>query len=817
MLVLVVSSYLLFQNVYTTFKALRPAKPSRRSKNGVDPTVKAKQARKRELKGMLACWIVWSCWTSAEAIADRTISVLTPFYNEIKMFLVLFLIVGRATMAEAILLHVIRPIVKPYYVSLDSCVEVFTSAADFAVLLFTAPLVWLKLVTHQAWAFLQKTFSGSLPRPGGHTASASDPDEALNEPEATSTKAEEKPDPRQRFIPKTRAYAQQESDAEDVFYGNRRDDPPPYGLPMGISDPLERDYPPVFTRHGTSRSRPEAAQGGRSYGIDHHPYGGDSSSVTSVSYRQESEVGGPTYGFSPDAQVVTNGAGDLVPDTNPDIPSFVLPSPEQPPTSVPAAPAVPSYLQPRTRASRANLNPSRQRVDSYVDRPNPRASKFMEGERGMTFADKPKEAKGFTPEVGGYTSPPANSPPTGPTPPYSNPYGTRGRTGYPPRAYTPAEESDGGSRSDAIQGWRQRSAIPPDSKHKRAPSAGPGGSSYPYQAASTPYSPQAPSAVLSFPSPQIPPAFPAPSIAPSLTPSQSVSNVFPRPQPGYRPPSVGPEGRPPTAVSRPPTTTPSHPPTSTTGMGLPRRQRSTRELRAQVWDPKEDNSAAEADRLREEERLAIEKKEAERVAALERQRRKVSVDEDTWGAGEGWNGYRGGGILRGRVAAVRLRDRQRGRALRGVEREKNGSNVGVEEAGKGEEEVEERRKEGAAVDDDGEYTESPSKRRRVDAGGKFVSAGSQEGTPRRRPARTRLPVASGSSGAAPKVVPAKRPAKPAPAPRSRLAGSSAKTRSSLRSSTKAATTTRSTNHAPKAPMTTQTTRYAETVFKTTNP
>ncbi|KAG8742271.1 hypothetical protein FRC10_001758 [Ceratobasidium sp. 414] len=634
MLVLVVSSYLLFQNVYTTFKALKPAKPSRRSKNGADPTVKAKQARKRELKGMLACWIVWSCWTSAEAIADRTISVLTPFYNEIKMFLVLFLILGRATMSEAILLHVIRPLVKPYYVSLDSCVDVFTSAADFAVLLFTAPLVWIKLVTQHAWSTLRKTFSsGSLPRPGGHAVSASDPDEPLNEPEATSTKGEEsKPDPRQRFIPKTRAYAQQESDAEEIMYKNPlRDDPPPYGTPLGISESVERDYPPVFsTRRGTSRPRPEAGLGGRPYGrrmsIDYRPpYAGDSSSVTSVSYRQESEVGGPIYGLSPDTQGVTNGAGDLAPETDPDIPSFTLSSPEHFPASAPAAPAIPSYLQPRTRASRANLNPNRPRVDSYADRPNPRASAFLEGERGMTFADKPKEAKGLTPEIGGHVSPPVNSPPMGPTSQaFGNPYSTRGRPTYPPRSHTPADEGDGGSRADLIQGWRQRSAIPPELKHKRAPSAGPGGSSYPYQAAST-YPPQTPSTAPSFPVPQIP----APSIAPSLTPSQSVSNVFPRPQPGYRPPSTGPDNRPPTAVSRQPTATPSYPPTSTTGMGLPRRQRSTRELRAQVWEPKEDNSAAEAERLREEERLAIEKKEADRVAALERQRRKVSGKQPT--------------------------------------------------------------------------------------------------------------------------------------------------------------------------------------------
>lgn len=76
MLVLVFSSYLLFQNVYTTFKALKPPKPSRKAKNGVDPAVKAKAARKRELKGMLACWIVWVCRIDALVASANSHTVL---------------------------------------------------------------------------------------------------------------------------------------------------------------------------------------------------------------------------------------------------------------------------------------------------------------------------------------------------------------------------------------------------------------------------------------------------------------------------------------------------------------------------------------------------------------------------------------------------------------------------------------------------------------------------------------------------------------------------------------------------------------------
>jgi hypothetical protein len=562
-------------------------------------------------------------------------------------------------MAEPILLHVIRPLIKPYYVPLDLGVSIFTSAADLVVLLFSSPLVWIRLVTSHAWKFLQKTFSSgsaSLPRPGNHAVSASDGDESLNEPntpsestDATKSKTAPEPDPLQRFVPKTRGtFAQPESEDEDIIYKNPlRDEPPPYGVPVNMSLSRERDFPPVFTapRRATSRARQDPSP----YGLDYRPpFMPDTSMASSASYRPDSDIG-TSFALSPNAsQDITHGAGDLAPD--PDVPAFSLSSPEHPPVSVPAAPAIPSYLQPRTRASRANLAPARQRVDSYADRPNPRASEFLKGERGMTFADKPKETKGLTPEVNpSYVSPPPSnygisSPPVTPaTPPISqvNPY-ARGRSGHPARHYAPADDGyesprGPGSTNDFIQGWRQRSAIPVDVKPKRQQSNGPSGYSYqPASSAHVPPTPTfppsiispitAPSIAPSFPVPSVAPSFPVPSIAPSLTPSQSVSNVFPRPQPGYRPPPPV-DNRPLTAVSgRPPTAAPSHPPTSTTGMGLglPRRQRSTRELRAQAWEPKEDNSAAEAERLAEEERRAAEQKEAERQAALERQRRKVS-------------------------------------------------------------------------------------------------------------------------------------------------------------------------------------------------
>lgn len=290
----------------------------------------------------------------------------------------------------------------------------------------------------------------------------------------------------------------------------------------------------------------------------------------------------------------------------------------------------------------------------------------------MTFADKPKETKGLTQDLGvgasyptapspphfGSNSPPYFGPTSPPVLPSSPPVGynsqyPRGRPQPPTRPYAPivpvvddgyeSPRSQAGTTTDFIQGWRQRSAIPVETKPKRQ-------QGYSYQPATGPGMPTpsvAPSVTSpvnslapSFAPPSIAPSFPVPSVAPSLTPSQSISNIFARPTPTYppqpvasyppvasHPPVTSPPHRPPTTgPQRPPSTTPSHPPTATTGMGLglPRRQRSTRELRAQAWEPKEDNSAAEAERLAEEERRAVEQKEAERQAQLERQRRKVS-------------------------------------------------------------------------------------------------------------------------------------------------------------------------------------------------
>lgn len=59
LLVLVLRSYLVFQNVYVTYKTLKIPPPS--SRNGGKPTIRAMAQRKRDMKGCMTIWIVWVC------------------------------------------------------------------------------------------------------------------------------------------------------------------------------------------------------------------------------------------------------------------------------------------------------------------------------------------------------------------------------------------------------------------------------------------------------------------------------------------------------------------------------------------------------------------------------------------------------------------------------------------------------------------------------------------------------------------------------------------------------------------------------------
>ena len=56
-IVLALRCYLVFQNVFITFKTLKSPPPSSRN-NGL-PSVRALTQRKRDMKGCMAIWIVW--------------------------------------------------------------------------------------------------------------------------------------------------------------------------------------------------------------------------------------------------------------------------------------------------------------------------------------------------------------------------------------------------------------------------------------------------------------------------------------------------------------------------------------------------------------------------------------------------------------------------------------------------------------------------------------------------------------------------------------------------------------------------------------
>jgi receptor expression-enhancing protein 5/6 len=57
LVVLALRSYLVFQNVFITFKTLKLPPPS--SRNNGQPSIRALTQRKRDMKGCMAIWIVW--------------------------------------------------------------------------------------------------------------------------------------------------------------------------------------------------------------------------------------------------------------------------------------------------------------------------------------------------------------------------------------------------------------------------------------------------------------------------------------------------------------------------------------------------------------------------------------------------------------------------------------------------------------------------------------------------------------------------------------------------------------------------------------
>ncbi|EIN10487.1 hypothetical protein PUNSTDRAFT_28484, partial [Punctularia strigosozonata HHB-11173 SS5] len=128
---------MLFLNVYDTFKTLKPPALSARTGR---VSVRAASQRKRDMKGVLAIWIVWACFATYERTVDGMIRFFIPFYDEIKSLLILFLIVSRSRGAEPIYLHVIRPLVKPYVVTLDALLDVVHGVGDLLLLAGRIPI-----------------------------------------------------------------------------------------------------------------------------------------------------------------------------------------------------------------------------------------------------------------------------------------------------------------------------------------------------------------------------------------------------------------------------------------------------------------------------------------------------------------------------------------------------------------------------------------------------------------------------------------------------------------------------------------------------
>ncbi|KAA1466517.1 hypothetical protein DENSPDRAFT_748590, partial [Dentipellis sp. KUC8613] len=138
LIVLALRSYLVFQNIYQTFKTLKLPPPSAR--NHGQPSVRAMSQRKRDMKGCMTIWIVWCCLATYETWVEGLVSIFIPFYEEIKSLILVFFIVSRARGAEPIYLHIIRPLLKPYVPALDAILELVHNLGDFALLVASVPL-----------------------------------------------------------------------------------------------------------------------------------------------------------------------------------------------------------------------------------------------------------------------------------------------------------------------------------------------------------------------------------------------------------------------------------------------------------------------------------------------------------------------------------------------------------------------------------------------------------------------------------------------------------------------------------------------------
>ncbi|KAG6861962.1 hypothetical protein C0995_009146 [Termitomyces sp. Mi166 len=130
-------TFMLFLNIYDSYKTLRMPPPS--SRNEGRPSQRALVQRKRDMKGCLAVWIVWVCMITYEGYLEGLVSLFTPFYNEFKSLGLLFLIMTRARGAEPIFLNFIRPLVKPYSPTIDLVLDLVRMFGDILFVILAIP------------------------------------------------------------------------------------------------------------------------------------------------------------------------------------------------------------------------------------------------------------------------------------------------------------------------------------------------------------------------------------------------------------------------------------------------------------------------------------------------------------------------------------------------------------------------------------------------------------------------------------------------------------------------------------------------------
>ncbi|KAK7470109.1 hypothetical protein VKT23_001550 [Stygiomarasmius scandens] len=152
--------FMVFLNVWDTFKTLKdPPSKYRRGPEGefYGPSARAVVQRKRDMKGCLAIWIVWCCFVLYERFIEPFMFI--PFYDEFKSIAILFFILTRARGAEPIFLHVIRPFLRPYNMTIDTSLELARMIGDMLFALVILPLGFLQPYIHTYAPWLKVPFS----------------------------------------------------------------------------------------------------------------------------------------------------------------------------------------------------------------------------------------------------------------------------------------------------------------------------------------------------------------------------------------------------------------------------------------------------------------------------------------------------------------------------------------------------------------------------------------------------------------------------------------------------------------------------------